>query len=189
MSTWFTETPWPPIMILATLAGAGVAMFFNTQRVKYLFGLLPLLVLGPVIYAFEQRTVTDREQVEDSVYSVTAAFERQDRSDVLKHIGAQEIILHNVANWAMDNVQPDGPLNVTDVSVTMHNNNTRADAHFRVNGSISVLSMGKVGHRASRWELTWQKEGGNWRIIDIERLDPISGERMGINSPSERAVR
>lgn len=189
MGTWFTETAWPPIMILATVAGAGVAMFFTTQRVKYLVALAPLLVLGPIIYIYEQRIVTDREQVEDAVYAVTAAFERQDRTDMLEYIGAQEIVLQNIAAWAMDHVQPDGPLNVTDVSVRMHNNNTRADSHFRVNGPISVLGMGKVGHRASRWELTWQKEGGNWRIINIERLDPISGERMSITEQSERAMR
>lgn len=189
MSTWFTETAWPPIMILATAAGAGVALFFTTQRVKYLAALLPLIVLGPVIYAYEQRITTERERVEESIFGVTSAFERQDRPEVLKYIGGQEIVMRKIAEWALDTVKPEGPLNVTDVSVAMHNNDSRATSHLRVNGAISVMGMGDVGHRASRWELTWQKEGGEWRIIDIQRLDPISGERMNIDTQSERAVR
>jgi len=189
MSTWFTESAWPPIMILATVGGAGVALYFTTQRVKYLVALIPLILLGPVIYAFEQRHVTERERVEQSVYAVTAAFDRQDRPEVLRYIGAQEIVLHKVAEWALDTIQPDGPLNVTDVAVAMHNNDTRADVHFRANGSISVMGMGKVGHCASRWELKWQKEGGDWRIIGVQRLDPISGERMDIDARSERLTR
>jgi hypothetical protein len=51
------------------------------------------------------------------------------------------------------------------------------------------MNMGDVGHRASRWDLTWQKQGGDWRIIEIQRLDPISGERMNIDAQSERATR
>lgn len=189
MSTWFTETAWPPIMILATAGGAGVALFLTTQRVKYLLALIPLVLLGPVIYAFERRTVTERERVEQSIYDVTAAFERQDHPEVFRYIGRQEFMLQGIAKWALETVQPDGPLNVTDVSVTMHNNDSRADSHLRVNGPISVMHMGKVGHRASRWELTWQKEGGDWRIIGIHRLDPISGERMDIDARSERVAR
>jgi hypothetical protein len=189
MSTWFTETAWPPIMILATAGGAGIALFFTTQRVKYLLAMIPLILLGPVIYAYERRTVTERERVEQSIYEVTAAFERQDRPEVLRYFGAQEIVLRTVATWAVDTISADGPLNVTDVAVTMHNNDSRADSHFRVNGSISVMGPGKVGHRASRWELTWQKQGGEWRIIDVHRLDPISGERMNIDTPNERATR
>ena len=56
MSIWFTETAWPPIMILATVAGAGIAMFFTTQRIKYLAALAPLLnalvsVVGVLVFA------------------------------------------------------------------------------------------------------------------------------------------
>lgn len=188
MSTWFTETAWPPIMLLATAGGAGVALFYTTQRVKYLLALIPLILLGPVIYAYERRTVTERERVEQSVFEVTSAFQRQDRPEVLRYIGRQEATLQRVATWAMDTIQPDGPLNVTDVSVAMHNNDSRAASHLRVNGQISVIGMGKVGHCSSRWELTWQKEGGEWRIIGIQRLDPISGEPMQIDARSERAT-
>jgi hypothetical protein len=33
----------------------------------------------------------------------------------------------------------------------------------------------------------WQKEGGQWRIIYVERLDPITGEVMGIFEEAVRA--
>jgi len=189
MGTWFTESAWPPIMILATAAGAGVALFFTTQRVKYLAALLPLMIFGPVIYAYEQRTVTERERVETAVYDVVAAFQREDRPGTLAYFSASDRQLRGRCTWAMDFVQPNGDLSVTDVSISMGNRNNRAVARFRVTGPIKIMSIGDVGTRASRWELTWQKEGGEWRIIGLQRLDPISGEPMELMTQSERALR
>jgi hypothetical protein len=189
MSIWFTETAWPPIMILATVAGAGVAMFFTTQRVKYLAALAPLLVLGPVIYAYEQKIVTERERVEQAITGVTSAFERHELPETLVYFSANAFDLRMAAAIAMKLVQPTGPLNVTDVSVTMSSRDSRATSYFRVNGPITTADFGDVGHRTSRWELTWQKEGGEWRIVRVQRLDPISGEGMDMMARSERNLR
>jgi hypothetical protein len=189
MSTWFTETAWPPIMILATAAGAGLAMFLSTQRIKYLAMLAPLLALGPVIYAYEQKIVTERERVEQAVSGVAAAFERHDQPATLNYFSAHAIELRAMAAVAMRLVQASGPLNVTDVSVTMSNRDSRAISHFRVNGPLKTPEFGDVGHRASRWELAWQKEGGDWRIVRVQRLDPISGQEMDPLTRSERIQR
>lgn len=187
MSTWFTESAWPPIMILATGAVAGVAMFFTTQRVKYLLAVLPLIIFGPMIYAYERRTITERERVEAAVIGVVRAFEHEDRAGTLAFFSARHHELRRMANDTMDLVQPAGAFSVTDMSVTMLSRDSRALSRFRVTGPIKVLEFGDVGTRPSRWELTWQKEGGDWKIIDLQRLDPVSGERMDIDTPAERA--
>ncbi|MEX0587121.1 MAG: hypothetical protein WD176_10780 [Pirellulales bacterium] len=187
MGTWFTELSWPPIMVLATGAVAGIAMFFGTQRVKYLAAVLPFVLIGPVIYIVEQRIVTERERVEAAIFAVTSAFERHDESETMKHISAQDGLLQLAVAKGLDEVELTGTLSVTDVAVTMRNQDSRAVSHFRANGPISVKGAGHVGHVASRWELTWQKEGGDWRIINVQRLDPISGEPMGLFMKSERA--
>lgn len=189
MGAWFTETSWPPIMVLAAAAAASVAMFFNSQRMKYLVGILPLLIFSPVIYIVEQRIVTERERVEEAVFGVTSAFERHDTEQVLDYISPSNGFLKSDAEVGLGIVEATGPLSVTDVSVAMRNQDSRAISHFRVNGPIRVLRIGDVGHRPSRWDVTWQKEGGDWKIVDIRRLDPVSGEVMDMLEPTERLTR
>ena len=188
MNTWFTETAWPPIMVLATVAGVGIALFLNSQRIKYLALLLPLLVLGPVLYFVEQRVVTERERVEHAVTGVASAFEQQDRDGTIRHFSVNADALRRVVSWTLDNVEPTGTLSITDLAITMRNQDSRAVTHFRANGPIAVSGFGDVGHRSTRWEMTWQKEGGDWRIIDVQRLDPISGEQMDLLARNERAT-
>lgn len=189
MGTWFTETAWPPIVILLSAAGALLALFASTQRAKYLLAAIALVLPVPVIYLVERRIVTERERVEASVYGVVAAFERQDRSETLRHFSERAMLLRFAAGKALDFVQPRGRMSVTDVAITMRNQDTRALSHFRANGPIAAVGFGDVGVRTSRWEVTWQKEGGEWRIVNVQRLDPITGEPMELLETSERARR
>ena len=189
MGAWFTETSWPPIMVLAALAAASVAMFLNSQRLKYLVGILPLLIFSPVIYVVEQRIVTERERVEEAVLGITSAFERNNAQEVLDYIAPNNRFLRAEAFLGMEIVEATGPLSVTDVSVAMRNQDSRAISHFRVNGPIRVSRFGDVGHPSSRWDVTWQKQGGDWKITDVRRLDPVSGELMEMLEPSERLTR
>lgn len=188
MYAWFTESAWPPIMLLATIAGVGIAMFLSSQRAKYLAAALPLLVLGPILYVVEQRIVTERERVERAVAGVANAFEHHDPIATVGYFSNNAVALRRMVQWTIDNVEVTGDLSVTDLSITMRNQDSRAVSFFRANGPIAVNGFGDVGHRATLWELTWQKEGGEWRIIDVQRLDPISGEQMDLLARSERAA-
>lgn len=187
MGAWFTEAAWPPIIVLATAAGAGIVLFFSSQRIKYLAAVLPFVILTPVIYIVEQRIVTERERVEAAILEVVAAFERNDQPQVLKHFSANRLALRANVMLGMSIAQATGSIRVTDVSVALQNEESRAVTHLRANGPVRARDYGDVGHRPSRWELTWQKEGGNWRIVDLQRLDPITGEPMFLLETSERA--
>jgi hypothetical protein len=155
--------------------------------VRYLAAVAPLVLLAPVIYVVEQRIVTERERVESSIYEVISAFERNDIPEMLRHITANDEWLRRGADRGMQLVHATGPINVTDIAVTLRNQESRATSRFRANGPIEAEGFGDVGHRPSRWEVTWQKEGGEWRIIGVERLDPINGEPMDLFAASERA--
>ena len=89
--------------------------------------MLPLVILGPMIYAYERKVVTERERVEESVIGVVGAFEREDRGSTLAYFSARDHELRGIATGAMDMVQPTGRLSVTDVSVTMLNRDSSRD--------------------------------------------------------------
>ena len=104
------------------------------------------------------------------------AYQRQDEVRTIDRISARAPELQQIARVAIGEVQLGDDLRVSDLSVRMKAQNTRAVSHFRVNTTVSRVGLGEIGYRPSRWEVTWQKEGGKWRIIYIELLDPITGE-------------
>jgi hypothetical protein len=64
--------------------------------------------------------------------------------------------------------------------VTFSKNDTIAKVHFRANASITVTGeSGASGYYPARLILTFEREKGEWKIIDVERLSPLNGQKMG----------
>ena len=185
---WFTEDAWSPIIICCV---AGVICFIawsSTQQSRYLVP-IPLLLLGCVtLYFAERAVITDREKLEATLLDLTDTFVAESQiingGNLPEAVRSVEFFSRtNTADrarvraaLALAHVEDD--LRVTDVSVTLTNENTRALTHFRANGTINAGSFS--GHHPSRWELTWQKEGGEWKITRTRMLEVVSGEERDI---------
>jgi hypothetical protein len=177
--TWFTETPWPPIVILGIGGCVFLAVWAAQKRGMWLVGAALMVVAAVAVYSIERAYVTEGERVEKSVYDVTSAFQRKDRERVLSFFAVQAPDLRETAIKALELVEfPDG-IDVKDVSVRMSNENSRAISRFRANGTVSLPRVA-TQHVASRWEVTWQKEGSDWKIIEVIRLHPVKDEKMQI---------
>ena len=70
-------------------------------------------------------------------------------------------------------------IDVKDLSVKLFGQGTGATSLFRANGRVTFSGM-DAGHQPSRWKLTWQKEQGEWKIVDVVRLNPLKDEPMEI---------
>jgi hypothetical protein len=175
---WFTETPWPPIVIFAVAGACCAAAWINRRQAVYLAAIAALVVAGVVTHAVEARIVTERERVEWAIHDLADAFRAKDADRMLEHISANALQWRHVAYGAMNLVTVEDDVTITDLSIEMRNQNSRATAWFRANGTFSVGDF--RGHRPTRWEVVWQLEGGRWRIIGVERLDPVRGEPVGI---------
>ncbi len=174
---WFTETAWPPIIGFAIVAACFLAAALSAQRTSLVWPIPLLVIISVATYIIEQRIVTERERVEASVFGVVDAFQKQDVEGTLRYFSQNATLLRGIANGAIRFVEVKEDLRITDVSVTTTNNDTRATSHFRANGSF-IVAGNDVGHQPTRWQVSWQKEGGEWRIINVERLDPIRGDPM-----------
>ena len=73
---------------------------------------------------------------------------------------------------------------IKDVSVEVKNQNSLAVSKFRANGTVSARDLGS-SHVASLWEVTWQKEAGQWKIVHVQRWNPYKDEKMGILEPRQ----
>ncbi len=172
---WFTETPWPPIMIFSAIAAGLAAALVTTQQGRYAVGIVALLVASLVTFLVEQHIVTESERVEQAVYDVAEAFQQRDEQRTLSAFSQRAPELQVLAMIALRVVEVRDDLRITDLSVELKNEQTRAFSHFRANGTFHAPGFGDV-REPTRWDVGWQKEGGEWRIISVEQLHPVTGE-------------
>ncbi len=188
---WFTETPWPPILLFVCGAVVLGILWSQAQRTVYLAGIAGLLLLSGGTYAVEQMIVTDRERLEFSTVDIVRQFQLNNRDATLAYISEspQALTLRALAAAAIDNVDISPDVHVTDIQVTMLAEGTRGSVHFRVNGTISLKGHGNAGHHPLRFRALWQQEPAPdlskananekvWRMLEIEDLDPITGRSL-----------
>lgn len=177
---WLTENPWPPVVLLAVAAVGCLWMFQDRRQSWWMVGAIACIALAGGVLVFERSIVTPREQIEQHILEMARAVEDRNEQQVLDFISMRAQELRNQVRLGLLTVQKVENLRVTDTSVTMLAAGSRARLHFRANGSFTVRGFGDVGHQPTRWHLTWQQEGGLWKVIDIQRLNPITGEPMGL---------
>lgn len=188
---WFSEDAWSPIIVIAVAAAICFIAWSSTQRSRYLIAVMILALCAVITHFVEQAIVTDGEKVEIDLHNLIDTFiaESQSISSMQQAEVVQSLRFFSDQNASdrarvraaviLADVSPD--TRVTDVQIRLTNENTRAITHFRANGTVSLSGGGGGGgHYASRWELTWQKEAGEWKITRVKMLNPMSGEEQRI---------
>jgi hypothetical protein len=174
---WPSENPWPVIVVL--LAGAvGLAgAWMQRRRRGLLIGAVLCLLLVPLAWAYERAIVTDRELVADNIRDMARSFQQRDFDRVLDHISKSARDLRLMAGSAFNIVKLGNDLRITDMQVELIAHGDRAKSRFRANGSAESLSPQvpfATQHFATLWEARWQREDGDWKMIDVQQYDPIT---------------
>lgn len=177
---WVTEN-WIPAA--AIFAAIGVVLLFawsNSGRgLQLLLGIACLAMIGGA-YAIDAAVVTESERVELRTRDLIDAFRRKDREAVMGYFGADAIALKAIVVGALELVDVQDDLRVTDIEVKVTGNT--ATIHFRANATIEVIGHGTAGYQPSRWLLTWEREDGEkgeWHCTEAQRLNPVDGSEMG----------
>ncbi len=183
--SWITENPWP----LVVICGA-VATFFLMQAMRSgaarSWGLAVLFVVAAVgVYIVEQSIVTPAEEISAEVHELLAACKAGNAEEAVGFISNNNLLLKTAIGGGLAIVDIHDDVNISDLSVKMVAEDSRGISHFRANGTVSVRSASYERHVATRWEVTWQLEGEEWKIISIQRLNPITGEEMEMMKRSE----
>lgn len=166
-----TEQPWTLLSIgLVLIAAAGV-IYYQSRHVAAGWAFVVLLVATAAAFAGERLIVTDREQIEATIYTAARAVEADDRQAILAMFAQN-------ANQAR--AQAEARLNqfrVSDVKVTAapeirfnpHAALPAATAVFRVRCEISYRGGGpQIGTVVPQLTLEFVKEGDKWRIAGFE---------------------
>lgn len=195
---WLTETAWPLILIFSILGVLCLAGWQAQGRKLYFVGLLVMVLLAGATYWTEAVIVTETERVEQAVYGLVATFQEESQlygatslpsADTplrtLEFISTNAADIQNMARGAMLMVSVGDDMRLTDLQIDMRSNNSRAITHFRVNATVDISAFGISQRQPSRWEVTWQREGGEWKVIRVDRLNVVTGERIDFRA-SER---
>ncbi len=176
---WLTEDPWPPVFICGVAALAALVWWGQTKRVVALLAVAGCIGLGIAAYVIEAAIITPGEEVEQLTTDLCWQFQRKD-PEILKQFSLTAPQLMAMCQAALLLVEVHDDLRLTDMHTTVTNNDTRAVCHFRANATISVAGAGNVGRQPARFELTWAREGDQWKIIGLKRLNPIRDEELGV---------
>lgn len=179
---WFTEDPWPPMLLCGVGMLIGVGLWANSRRVLHLSVAVLSLLCAGAIFAIEQAIITPAEQVEQQVVRLCDDFRRKDPK-TLDHFSATAPELKELVQSGMAMVTVGDDLSLTDFQTKVTNQGSRAESHFRANATINVQSF-SAGRQPARLILTWAKEGGDWKVIGVKRLNPINGQEMGVLNQS-----
>ncbi len=173
---WITETAIPPMIICSVLAVILFIRWHLKRQTKYMAGCLLMLGLLVGFYFLELRIVTERERVETDLYGLVDAFQKKEAETTLSYFSQQAHGLRMLVQTALNLLTIEGELRITDIETELKAQDSIATTHFRANGAATF--QGFSGRHPTRWELTWQKIGGEWKVTKARRLNPITGEEL-----------
>lgn len=174
---WFTEDALTPC---ALLGAAGLITLLSglnsSSRLRVILGIL-LIAVGGSAFLIDQMVVTDREQIEVRIQSLVDDF-RHKRAGTVDYFSPTAPALKAAVVAGMALVTVEDQPRLTDFDIQITNQGSRATSHFRANATLSVKTLGNVGHQPGRFVLTWNREQNEWKIIKVQRLHPYQDKEM-----------
>lgn len=176
----FAETPWPGIILCGGVALLCLLAYGSSQRRKFLTGVLIAVAVAPLFVLWDELVQTESEQIEAAIVTMADDFRHSNTDAVLVWFHPQDAKLQAIVRTASELVTVTSDVRITSVVVTLSDGEQQATSDFRANAEFDVRGIGGVGRQPTRWLLTWRKFDGQWRIVGIERRNPLTGEPMGV---------
>lgn len=174
--SWITENPWPLILILSGIAA--VLLILGESRIRSVAVAFVAMAVG--LYFLEEWIVTPAEQVEGRLESLLGQFKTENLPAINEHIDEDSPKLRETAEQGLKLVILDPRFHLQDLKITVSGDGQSADAELRANGTMTVRQANTPYHASTRWKTRWVNRGNTWKLSEVQRLNPINGEEMGI---------
>ena len=173
--SWITENPWPLILLLA---GASiVSLILGDSRARSIALVFAIGAIG--VYFLESAILTPGEQIELSLESLLKGFESEDLTLINSHIDDGSPGLKDKAKQGLELVKLDDGFHMQDIVVKVNNDGRSAETELRANGSLLVRQTNTPYHAATRWRTSWILHQEGWRLSEVHRLNPVTGDEIG----------
>ena len=174
---WFTENPWPPIIIVGLAALVFLVMWNSNRRGLHMLLAMVCVLLCVAIYGIERAIVTEGELLQQRVVQLCHDF-RDKKPGVVDYVSDTQPKYKAMLTEALATVTVQSDLRLSDFQTKLNKENTRGTVRFRANATINVAGMGDVGYHSVHVEFTFHRENGVWKIIEIRRFNPINGKEL-----------
>lgn len=172
MLEWFTESAFFPscIGILLTIAFIGLA-FSSGEMLMLKIG-LGIALLTALLITTEILIVTDREQVENSLYDMADAMRKNDFEHVFDYLDNDDLVRRAKANLRDATCHSCNITAINEVAVTEDGTATVDFAAFAKASNKAFPSPTPIQRRI---KLFFTKRGEKWKITDFQTSDPRAG--------------
>ncbi len=174
--SWLTENPWPLVLLFT---GATIVMLIlgdsKSRSIAIAFALIAVAV-----YFLESAIVTPAEQVENELQALLQEFIAEDITAIEQQIDDGAPGLKEKAKQGLKMVNLDKNFHMQDIVVKVEENGQKAIADLRANGTLTVEQANMPYHAATRWRTHWKLVGDRWKLAEVHRLNPVTGEEIGV---------
>ncbi len=172
--TWLLEQPLPTLVMGVVLAAALIMGFLKTGQKSLLFATLAVVALAVGLLIAERMVVTDREQVEQVLFEIAQAVERNDMDGALRHVSPDAPGVEH-ARSELGRIQFQEVDIKPNLEIQVAPDRIPATAEARFN----VVVTANVGLGVSRYpryvEVTFEKQGDRWVVRDYSHYEPTRG--------------
>jgi hypothetical protein len=182
-SMWLIETPWPLFIVFLLISAGLFGQWFIQRRPRQLAVSGIFLFLGVLVIVIEPYIVTPSKRVRTALYDLARSFEKGDVERCVDSFSRQDQADQDLVRQAARMAKIEGRIRITDLSIILTSANSRATTEFRASADVSYL--GQSNHVATHWELTWQLEGNEWKVIRIRRLRFVGRDEVQVFSPPQ----
>lgn len=177
--TWLVESFWPAVTLGVVLQLVLAVVLVRTGRAAVIVAMVAVLLVTLGLVALERYVVTEREQVEETLFAAEAALEQNDADAVLALFTATSPHRQEVAR-VLDRFKVRDAHIGRDLEVRTNQLTSppSAKAFFtgRVEGSDTRAAM-PYDQVIRKFAVTFHRDGNRWLIHDYEMSDPFSKQR------------
>jgi hypothetical protein len=172
--TWFTDNP-TPIFIICGIALLVLLVFLlKTGRGVILLAMVGVVLCIVTAIVIDSIVVTDREQVEQTLFQAAALAEENKLEELLDLFISPSVphIRGQARSWiAQASRIDDVSVSAIDITVNHKKNPSTARAEFRVyaRGEARERNNPFPFQYMTRMRVDFQREGDRWRVIDYQR--------------------
>lgn len=159
---------WPLFVVCLVVSAALFGQWVLQRRRRQLVASAGFLAAAALIALTDALVVTEPKRVAANIESLAKAFHDGKVDTCLGFFSDRDEADRELIRRAAGLVEFEGPIRISDLSIDMSSAQTRAVATFRA--SASAKFQGHRDRGRTRWELTWQREGPDWKIIRVRRL-------------------
>lgn len=179
MGTW----TWPLFFLFLILGAALLAQWLLQRGRRQIIAASIFLSAAAAVVIADHFIITETKRVQANIYDLAKAVQAANVERCLTFFSENDKPDRQLVSQAASMVEIQGPIHISDLSVNMSSTESRAVSTFRATADVKYQNQ--TNRYPTRWELTWQREGNDWKIIRLRRLQLIGDQETNPLSAGE----